>query len=108
MISHRPRRRRRKSQSSLRSKCAAPASASLSAKFEKLTKLKGLYKETLGEFAAGHDIIIDIDATGRFFFQSWQTGCTGNGTLVPRGAPNVNLYSVQAPSIDACTGAFAT
>jgi hypothetical protein len=66
---------------------------------------KGLYKETVAEFATGHDVILDFDGGGRFFFQGWQTGCTGNGTLAPHGASNVNLFTVQL-TVGGCIGAF--
>jgi hypothetical protein len=45
-----------------------------------LPSTRGLFRETLGEFAAADAVIIDVDA-GRFFFQSSDTSCTGNGTL---------------------------
>jgi hypothetical protein len=43
----------------------------------------GQFKEMVGEFAYGGDVIMSFDSSGKFFFQSANSGCVGNGMLVP-------------------------
>ena len=52
----------------------------------------GQYTETLAE--AARDAVINLDSGGRFFFQSPQSGCVGNGTLVPHADGIFNVYDV--------------
>jgi hypothetical protein len=67
-----------------------------------LATTRGHYRETLAEFAAADAVIINLDA-GRFFFQSSDTGCVGNGTL---SAPYADLPILRAElTIDGCIGA---
>ena len=68
--------------------------------------VEGLYAERLAEFAGAGDVIINVDPTGRFFFQGPSTGCTGNGALTPYAATTPNAYAVQL-TMEGCTGSFA-
>jgi hypothetical protein len=69
-----------------------------------LRYLVGLYRERLAEFSPSYDATIDLDATGRFFFQDATTGCTGNGTLA---ASETNFFAVSL-TIGNCSAGYRT
>lgn len=70
-----------------------------------ISSLSGLYTEKLAEYAPGADVVMDIDTTGRWFFQDATTGCTGNGSLVPY-TDSTNVYDVQL-TIAGCSSTYA-
>ena len=41
----------------------------------------GLYREMLAQFAQAGEVILRVDGSGQLFFQSSDSGCTGNGTV---------------------------
>jgi hypothetical protein len=66
----------------------------------------GVFSERHADFAHDGEVILNLDAGGRFFFQSAQTGCTGNGTLQPYDVTaRRNLFRV-ALTIASCTAQF--
>lgn len=71
-----------------------------------IASLSGLYTEKLAEYAPGADVVMDIDTTGRWFFQDATTGCTGNGSLVPY-TDSTNVYNVQL-TIAGCSSGYGT
>jgi len=66
----------------------------------------GAYEEELAEFATGTDTTVTVDASGRLFFQSAQSGCTGNGTLSPHLGGEFNVYDVSI-TIEGCDAPHA-
>jgi len=70
----------------------------------------GQYTETHAEFAL--DAVINVDSDGRFFFQSPQSGCVGNGSLMPHADGAFNAYDVAlvvancAAGFEASNGEF--
>ena len=68
--------------------------------------LAGQYREELAEFNVDADMIMSIDAAGVLFFQSAQSGCTGNATLVPHLDGAFNVYDVEL-TLASCTGSRA-
>jgi hypothetical protein len=66
----------------------------------------GLYGVRQPEITPNDSAVMNVDDQGRLFFQSAETGCTGNGAIEPlRGADN-GLYRVTL-TIDDCTGALS-
>jgi hypothetical protein len=56
----------------------------------------GVFSERDATFARGGEVIVNLDAAGLFFFQSAETGCTGNGALRPyEAAVPRNLYRIE-------------
>jgi hypothetical protein len=69
--------------------------------------LAGAYKEEAAPFAQGADVILTIDVAGRVFFQSADSGCTGNGSFVPHGGGEFSVYEV-ALTIESCDARYAS
>jgi hypothetical protein len=68
--------------------------------------VKGLYSIRGTELAGNAGTVLAIDGQGRLFFQSSETGCTGNGTMVLRPNLDADLYDVSL-TIEGCVGAYA-
>jgi hypothetical protein len=68
--------------------------------------VKGLYSIRGNELAGNAGTVLTIDGQGRLFFQSSETGCTGNGTMALRPNLDADLYDVSL-TIEACVGAYA-
>ena len=66
----------------------------------------GQYKELLAEFAEAGDVIMNIDSSGKLFFQSAKSGCVGNGALAPHLNGAADTYDVTL-MMENCSGAFA-
>jgi len=66
----------------------------------------GQFKEVLAEFASSSDVIVNIDGSGRLFFQSSGSNCVGNGTLAPHSAGPANISDVTL-LMESCSGAYA-
>ena len=66
----------------------------------------GQYKEVLAEFASAGDVIMNIDSSGKLFFQSANSACVGNGALVPHLDGAADTYDVTL-MIQNCNGAYA-
>ena len=66
----------------------------------------GQYKELLAEFASAGDVIMNIDSSGKLFFQSANSGCIGNGALVPHLDGAADTYDVTL-MMENCNGAYA-
>jgi hypothetical protein len=66
----------------------------------------GQYKEVVAEFASAGDVIMNIDSSGKLFFQSGNSGCVGNGTLVPHLDGAADTYDVTL-MMENCNGAYA-
>jgi len=64
----------------------------------------GQYREQIAEFVADEDTLIVIDDTGRLFFQSAGSGCTGNGSVMPDA--DFNLLQVTL-TIESCHATFS-
>ena len=63
----------------------------------------GQYTETLAEPAL--DAVISVDSDGRIFFQSPQSGCVGNGGLVPHAGGAFNVYDVEL-LVESCASGY--
>ncbi len=66
----------------------------------------GQYKEVLAEFASAGDVIMNIDSSGKLFFQSANSACVGNGALVPHLNGAADTYDVTL-TMQNCNGAYA-
>jgi len=66
----------------------------------------GQFKEVLAELASSGDVIVNIDGSGRLFFQSSGSSCVGNGTLAPHSAGPANIYDVTL-LMESCSGAYS-
>lgn len=66
----------------------------------------GIYLEELAGFATAGDTVVTVDGSGAIFFQSADSGCVGNGTLVARGDGKYNVYDVDL-QISECKEQFA-
>jgi len=66
-----------------------------------LRQVTGVFYELQAEFARDRDTAVRIDETGRLFFQSANSGCTGNGSLAPHLDGKFNVYDVSL-SIATC------
>ena len=66
----------------------------------------GQFKELLAEFASAGDVIMNIDSSGKLFFQSANSGCVGNGALVPHLDGTADTYDVTL-MMENCNGAYA-
>jgi hypothetical protein len=66
----------------------------------------GQYQEMLAEFASSGDVIMNVDSTGRFFFQSAASGCVGNGTSVARPDGTIGTFDITL-LMENCTGPYA-
>jgi hypothetical protein len=66
----------------------------------------GQYKELLAEFASTGDVAMNIDGSGMLFFQSANSGCVGNGALVPHLDGAADIYDVTL-LLESCTGGYA-
>jgi len=66
----------------------------------------GQYKELLAEFAYAGDVIMNVDSSGKLFFQSAKSGCVGNGALVPHLNGAADTYDATL-MMGNCSGAFA-
>lgn len=71
-----------------------------------LEVLAGLYELNQAEFTSQGKVVMSVDTTGQFFFQSAESGCVGNGVLSEYQGKIANLYEVRL-RLDSCTGAFA-
>ena len=72
----------------------------------RLQNVAGQYEEELAEFASDGDVIMNVDGTGRLFFQSAHSACTGNGTLAPHLDGAFNVYDVTL-IIGGCNETYA-
>ena len=70
-----------------------------------LADLQGLYELHQAEFAQSGSVMMSVDSEGRLFFQSAQTGCTGNGAISRHLDRAANLYDVQL-KIEDCNDSF--
>jgi hypothetical protein len=68
--------------------------------------VEGLYRSESAELASRTDLEISIDGNGALFFQSVDTGCVGNGSLVPHADGAFSVYDASL-TIDNCAPAFA-
>lgn len=68
--------------------------------------MAGQYQEDLAEFALDGDTIVNVDAAGQLTFQSAQSGCTGNGTLIPHEDGAFFVFDATL-TIGNCTGDYA-
>ena len=66
----------------------------------------GLFREELAQFAQAGDVIATIDSAGRLFFQSPDSGCTGNGTLAPHADGRFYVFDVNL-LIESCDTRYA-
>ena len=66
----------------------------------------GQYQEVLAEFASAGEVIMNIDRSGKLFFQSANSACVGNGALVPHLGGAADTYDVTL-MMQNCTGAYA-
>jgi hypothetical protein len=66
----------------------------------------GQYKELLAEFASAGDVMMNIDSSGKFFFQSANSGCVGNGALVPHLDGAADTYDVTL-MMENCNDTYA-
>jgi len=66
----------------------------------------GQYNELLAEFASAGDVTVNIDSSGKLFFQSANSGCVGNGALVPHLDGADDTYDVTL-LMENCNGAYA-
>lgn len=68
--------------------------------------LAGQYEEELAEFAPAGDVLMNIDTSGRLFFQSPRSACTGNAILAPHLDGTFNVYDVLL-TIQGCNETYA-
>jgi hypothetical protein len=73
--------------------------------FDPNSSIQGLYDVHQVEFARAGPVVMSIDRDGRMFFQSAETGCTGNGTIVHHEGAE-DLYDVTL-TIAGCNNPFA-
>jgi len=66
----------------------------------------GTYIEAFARFTWDGDVAIAIDETGRLFFQSAESGCVGNGALVPHADGHRYVFDVRLV-IDNCNAVYA-
>jgi hypothetical protein len=66
--------------------------------------VEGLYRERLAEFGQGGDVLLDVSADGRFFFQGAHNGCVGNGLVMTYGNLAGHVNAVEL-TIEGCAGA---
>jgi hypothetical protein len=66
----------------------------------------GQYEEVLAEFASAGDVVMNIDSSGKLFFQSANSACVGNGALVPHLDGAADTYDVTL-TMENCDGAYA-
>jgi hypothetical protein len=77
-----------------------------------LDAIEGVYRSDSADLAPTTDVVITIDGNGALFFQSADTGCVGNGWLVPHADGALNVYDASltvancAPAFAHLTGAF--
>lgn len=67
--------------------------------------VKGLYSMRGTELVGSTGTVLTIDGQGRLFFQSSETGCTGNGTMSLRSNSDTDLYDASL-TIESCAGAY--
>jgi hypothetical protein len=67
---------------------------------------RGVRNVQLAHFAQSGDVILTIDPVGRFFFQGPNSGCTGNGTLVPHLDGEFYVFDV-ALVIENCGASYS-
>jgi hypothetical protein len=68
--------------------------------------LAGVLKMHQAEFTQGLTVMMTIGAGYRLFFQSPETGCTGNGEIGWHGDGSLDVYDVTL-TIGGCNAAFA-
>jgi len=66
----------------------------------------GQFTELIAEFASSSDVIVNVDSSGRLFFQSPGSGCVGNGTSTPHAAGPIGISDVTL-LMESCSGAYA-
>jgi len=71
-----------------------------------MKRLAGQYAEELAPFAPDGDAIVNIDETGKMFFQSAASGCIGNGTVQPHHFSGINVFNVVL-DIEGCRDAHS-
>jgi hypothetical protein len=73
-----------------------------------LNGIGGLWSVRQAEFAGvGADTVVRLDSLGQLFFQSANSGCTGNGVLIPHLDGKFNVFDVRL-NIAGCAASFAT
>jgi hypothetical protein len=70
------------------------------------TPWSGQLKETLAEFASASDVIMNFDGSGLLTFQSANSGCVGNGALVPHLDGAADTFDVTL-TMENCNAAYA-
>ena len=65
----------------------------------------GLYRETLAQFAQAGEVVLRIDVSGTLFFQSPDSGCTGNGAVLPHLDGNHAVWDVSL-IVENCAGLY--
>ena len=65
----------------------------------------GQFKEMVAEFAYPGAVIVSFDSTGKFYFQSANSGCAGNGMLVPTVGGSAGPYTATL-LMQSCNGAY--
>lgn len=73
--------------------------------FDPPVSLASLYEVHQAEFTHGDSVAMSI-VGDELFFESAQTGCTGNGTISPHGNRTADLYDVTL-TIEGCRDSFA-
>jgi hypothetical protein len=56
--------------------------------------LVGQWQEAVAEFAPDGDVVVSVDPSGQWFFQSASSGCVGNGTLAPHLDGQFDVFDV--------------
>jgi hypothetical protein len=68
--------------------------------------LRGAWTELMAEFVADGEAIISVDNLGNLFFQSAETGCTGNGSVAPHLDGRFTVHDL-ALTVASCGGVYA-
>ena len=74
--------------------------------FDQVLPGAGVYELHQAEFVRATRVFMTVYGDGRAFFQSAETGCTGNGTISGYLGQRFNLYAVEL-EIRGCTGSFS-
>ena len=72
----------------------------------KSAEMAGQYNELIAEFASAGDVSMNIDSSGNLSFQSANSGCVGNGALIPHLDGADDTYDVTL-MMENCNGAYA-
>jgi hypothetical protein len=66
----------------------------------------GVLTEQFAPFAKEGTVVVNVDDSGRFFFQSAATGCTGNGSFAPHADGRFAVFDVTL-TIESCNAVYA-